>query len=178
MDQKKLTIEQDWANFANLIQHEVQPFHEQIGAKYHMNTYVFYGHDKNHKTWGDVLWKRTVRPRFGGSMPSLVPTISKPLGGKVAWDSGLGEQTVSTDIGNTLDTALFVLQDADEPGDGTVPARSGKAPSGQSGVQACVPYSGFEHEGAYKSEPRQRFALWAIIKIAYRVKQTSMAYEA
>jgi hypothetical protein len=29
-----------------------------------------------------------------------------------------------------------------------------------------------------KDEPRQRFALWAIVKIAYRVKQTSMAYPA
>jgi len=29
-----------------------------------------------------------------------------------------------------------------------------------------------------KDKPRQRFALWAITKIAHRVKQTSMAYPA
>jgi hypothetical protein len=69
----------------------------------------------------------------------------------------------------------FVLQDADENGDGTVPRHSGAAPSQHAKV--CVPYAGVAHEGAYKNEPQRRFALWAITKIAFSVRHTSMAYK-
>jgi hypothetical protein len=124
-----------------------------------------------------VTWKRTRRESYG-SVPIPQPTLSDPLGAKAVWNSGGGQQVVSTDSANASNRSLFVLQGADERGDGTVPMRSGKAPSGQRGVQVCVPYPGVEHEGAYKGEQSQRFALWAITKIAYRVKQTSMAYKA
>jgi hypothetical protein len=127
-------------------------------------------------TWGNVTWKRTRRRSYGGA-PIPEPTLSNPLSANAIWNPGLGQQVVPTDSGTALDGALFVLQDADERGDGTVPTRSGKAPSGRRGVQVCVPYPGVEHEGAYKDKQVQRFALWAITKIAYRVKQTSMAYK-
>jgi hypothetical protein len=84
---------------------------------------------------------------------------------------------VSTDSGIRLYGAVFFLQVAVERGDGTVPVRSGKPPVGQRGVQVCVSYSGIEHEPAYTNEQTQQFTLWAITKIAYRVKQTSMAYK-
>ena len=70
----------------------------------------------------------------------------------------------------------FVLQEAGENGDGTVPRRSGMEPTGRDGVQVCVPYQGIDHDGAYKNEPQQLFALWAITKIAFSVRHTSMAY--
>lgn len=73
----------------------------------------------------------------------------------------------------------FVLADAEENGDSTVPQRSGKAPAGEYGVQVCVPFAGCDHEGAYKDDPgpeRRRFTLWAITKIAYKIRNTAMAY--
>jgi hypothetical protein len=176
IDFKKATVDKEWERFSTLISRYVQPFHSDISRKYHANTYAFYGDDVNHKTWGNVIWKRTRRRHFGG-VPMPEANVSDPLVSKAIWNKGLGQQMVSTDSTNTLDAALFTLQDADEQGDGTVPVRSGNAPAGKRGVQVCVPYPGIEHEGAYKSKSGQRFALWAIVKIAYRVKQTSMAYK-
>lgn len=176
LDEEKRTTEADWKSFKGLINDSVRPFHTKISRKYHANTYVFYGDDALHKTWGNVTWKRTRRYSYG-SVPIPEPTLGNPLSAKSTWNQGLGQQVVSTDSGKAADGALFVLQDADERGDGTVPIRSGKAPAEQRGVQVCVSYSGVEHEAADKNEQSRQFTLWAITKIAYRVKQTSMAYK-
>jgi hypothetical protein len=64
-----------------------------------------------------------------------------------------------------------------ENGDGTVPIRSGRAPAGQAGVQACVAYPGVDHEGAYKERIQQLFALWAVTRIVANVKGTSLEYK-
>ena len=188
LDSKKQTVDQDWETFKDLINKHVEPFHSEISRKYHRNTYAFYGDDPELKAWGDVTWKRTVRQRLDGTMPNLVPYVSNLQGGQTMWDAGRGEQTVSVQNANTADSALFVLQEADEIGDGTVPHRSGAAPKGERGVQVCVPFSGCKHEGAYKDDPRpgltnwapqpdrRRFTLWAITKIAYEIRNTSLAY--
>jgi hypothetical protein len=84
--------------------------------------------------------------------------------------------TTKLSVNDGLTRQNIVLQDADENGDGTVPRRSGIAPTDRRGVQVCVPYQGIDHEGAYKNKPQQLFALWAITKIAFSVRHTNMAY--
>lgn len=187
LDQKKTTLNQDWELFARLILRHVKPFHTEISGKYHWCSYVFYGDDKHAKTWGDVTWKRTIGRNMDGSIPKLVPYVRDLESGQVQWDHGYGRQGVSIEGGLPGDSAYFVLQAPEETGDGTVPARSGKAPRGRKGVQACIPFSGFEHEAAYKDEPepgllnwskndeRRRFTLWAITRIAHRIQSTNMA---
>ncbi|MBY4728918.1 hypothetical protein K6V90_00010 [Cupriavidus pauculus] len=187
LDPNRQTLDQDWRGFKDLINTHVRTFHTKISGKYHPNSYVFYGDDQNAKTWGDVTWKRTISPNMDGSIPKLVPYVRDLEGGQVQWDHGYGRQGVSIEGGLPGDSAYFVLQAPDETGDGTVPARSGKAPRGRKGVQACVPFSGFGHEGAYKDEPepgllnwskneeRRRFTLWAITRIAHRIQSTDMA---
>lgn len=180
-------IDQDWLAFKDLINTYVKTFHARISRQYHPNTYVFYGDCEHGKTWGDVIWKRTVNPSPYEKAPKLVPYVRNLEGGQVQWDHGYGRLGVSIEGGLDTDSAYFVLQGAGETGDGTVPARSGKAPLGSKGVQVCVPFSGFEHEAAYKDLPkpgllnwsrndeRQRFTLWAITRIAHRIQSTDMA---
>lgn len=189
LDRHKVTLDQDWKMFKDLINRYVKPFHDGISRKYHSYSYVFYGDDEHGKTWGDVTWTRTIGRNMDGSMPKLVPYVQNLAGGQVQWDHGHGRQGVSIEGGLPGDSAYFVLQAPDETGDGTVPARSGKAPHGRKGVQACVPFSGFEHEAAYKDGPkpgltnwskndeRRRFTLWAITRIAHRIQSTDMAYK-
>jgi len=188
LDPHKRTLDQDWRAFKDLINKQVEPFHAEISRRYHSSTYVFYGDDQRAKTWGDVTWKRTIGRDLDGSVPKLVPFIRNLLGGKLLWDHGLGRLGVSIEGGLPGDSAYFVLRDADEAGDGTVPVRSGKAPLGCRGVQVCVPFANVDHEGAYKaagSDPgllnwskndeRRRFTLWAVTKIAYQIQTTDMA---
>jgi hypothetical protein len=156
-----------------LILDDVLPFHKSIGKRYHSNTYAFYGDDSVHKTWGDVVWERkitSVLKRFDS-----YAKIDDLTAGKVLRDLGQGEQELLQRTANQPIATGFVLKNAAENGDGTVPIRSGAAPAGH--VKVCVPYPGVDHEGAYKALPQQLFALWAITKIAYSIKETSMAYE-
>jgi hypothetical protein len=92
-------------------------------------------------------------------------------------NSGTGTQTFDNVVNGWHAREHFVLQDAAENGDGTVPIRSGRAPTGQSGVQACVAYPGVDHEGAYKNRPQQLFALWAVTRIVANVKGTLLEYK-
>ena len=176
LDPNKQTADQDWKKFKGLISDTVQPFHQAISHQYHCNTYAFYGDDVELKAWGDVTWKM--------SAPLNGPPINDLTSGKLGWDAGTGSPTVDYMDGR-YDRG-FTLQAADEPGDGTVPRRSGKAPAGQRGVQLCIPLKGFEHEAAYKDNSstlidftkhpeRRRLTLWAIIKIAYDIRNTAMA---
>jgi len=174
LDNQKVSTDQDWATFANLIQSKVQPFHMAISGKYHPNTYAFYGDDAQLKTWGNVAWRR-ARPQSPGFWNVPPIPLRDELNKSAAYDSGMGSQTVEVPSYGWRTRSEFVLQDADENGDGTVPRRSGAASSQYANV--CVPYSGVKHEAAYKKEPQQLFALWAITKIAFSVRHTSMAYK-
>ncbi|MGF6639952.1 esterase/lipase family protein [Paraburkholderia sp. MM6662-R1] len=176
LDPAKKGIDADWMSFAGLINNEVQPFHEAMRGKFHSTTYAFYGDDEQHKTWGDVVWKRTISPGGLVATPDQSP-LSGLMDKQPIQDSGTGTQTFDNRVNQWHTHEEFVLQDASEHGDGTVPMRSGRAPSQQPGVKACVPYPKVDHEGAYKEKPQQLFALWAITRIVMNVKGTSLEYK-
>jgi hypothetical protein len=95
--------------------------------------------------------------------------------GNVERDNGTGLQALLQQSGGAPLATNFSLRAAAENGDGTVPIRSGRILENK--VKTCVAYGGVDHEGAYKKNPQRIFALWAITKIAYEVRNTSMAYE-
>ena len=74
----------------------------------------------------------------------------------------------------------YTISGPDEPGDGTVPHRSGIAP--QKNCQSFLRVK-VGHEPAYKYEEGAdnlracQFTLRAIVKIAQAVQQTSLRYE-
>jgi pimeloyl-ACP methyl ester carboxylesterase len=174
LDPEKKTVDQDWSNFVKLIQNKVKNFQKNIAGRYHPNTYAFYGDDKELKAFGDVRWKQQVPSvlAYRGHVPPLVTLLA----GKASDDPTTGGQLVEANSGGRTVVAKFVLKDADENGDGTVPVRSGKAPGSK--AQVCVGYPGVDHEGGYKSDATRRFTLWAITKIAQNVKGTVLQYKA
>ncbi|MGS1003325.1 lipase/acyltransferase domain-containing protein [Burkholderia glumae] len=175
LDMKKENVDKDWENFQSLIDNKVKPLHASINHRYHAHTYVFYGDDKNHKTWGDVVWRRSL-PKLN-LFSTSTPPISKPLELAGKWDSRTGDQRVIDRAKQPFPPIEeFVLQPAEENGDGTVPIRSGRAPMPY--TKACVAFEGIDHEGAYNSLPCRLFALRAITRLVSNVKGTSMEYEA
>ena len=174
LDKEKKAIDQDWLDFAEIINTKVKEFHTQIAGRYHQLTYAFYGDDTNHKAWGDVVWERdrsSAALWLGGSA-----SIDDVTTGQVIRDTGMGEPMLQQRGGGTSMTTKFTVKAAGENGDGTVPIRSGRAPSQRAKV--CVPYPGVDHEGAYKHQPQRLFTLWAITKIAQNVKGTTLEYTA
>jgi hypothetical protein len=135
---------------------------------------VFYGDDAAHKSWGDVMWRRDMGDLGAFEAHRRLPPFNDPSEGDVLMNNGKGTLSIAAVKGGRMGVATFALQSANENGDGTVPTRSGHAP--RYNVKVCVGFAGVDHEAAYKNTPQQLFALWAITKIAYRVKQTSMAY--
>jgi len=174
LDPKRKNIDMDWSAYEFLINNKVRPFHEAMRGQFHRTTYAFYGDDEKHMTWGDVVWKRAASPQgaFGRKDVPIVNLLDR----KSFDDDGKGTQYIDNRIGPYHVGEKFVLQNAAETGDGTVPIRSGQAPAGKTGVQACVAYRDIDHEGAYKGRPQQLFALWAVTRIVGNVKGTSLEY--
>ncbi|SDI74393.1 Lecithin:cholesterol acyltransferase [Paraburkholderia steynii] len=162
-DEKSSNIDDDWGNYQKLIFNHVLTFHQQLQAKFHSTTYAFYGDDIAHATWGKIIWKR----KSAGN-------TTYPLDDEMSSDSGRGRVVLKSSA--TPAESTYDLQPAADSGDGTVPVRSGAAPSGFDGVKACIPYPDIDHEGAYKKEPQQKFALWAVTKIVSNVKGTTLEY--
>ncbi|WP_414441912.1 hypothetical protein [Burkholderia sp. 22PA0106] len=172
LDPEKKTIDKDWSDFEDLIQRQVRPFHEDISGKYHANTYVFYGDDETHKAYGNVTWAQQTPPRFRGGIPPMADLLET----RGSDDPATAGQLVTVMLDGKAAFATFVLRDADEHGDGTVPVRSGRAPAHH--ARACVSFAGIEHEGAYKLDATRRFTLHAITRIAQSVKGTTLDYKA
>nr|WP_082664668.1 hypothetical protein [Burkholderia ambifaria] len=173
LDKNKINLDGDWIAYANLVDKQVRVFHDAISDRYHEYTYVFYGDDEKHKTWGDVVWRHTPSKR--NLLSPSPPPISEPFKLEGKWDSFDGIQRVIDPSKKSFPPQEeFVLQSADENGDGTVPIRSARAPAPY--AKACVAFEGVEHEGAYNPLPCRLFALRAITRLVSNVKGTSMEY--
>lgn len=175
LDPEKIFVKKDWDKVVELISEEVYPFHYAIANSYHSQTYAFFGDDPSHATWGDVVWKRKL-PRFFGSRTSKTAfpdLLEQPPGTGI----GTGSYTILDVHNKSSASAKFVLQAANENGDGTVPVRSGRAPAGKRGVQICLAFPDVDHEGAYKKQTQQLFALWAITKLVGGVRGTALEYQ-
>jgi hypothetical protein len=172
LDIGKKTIEQDWRRFSDLIVKKVEPFHDSINGKYHANTYAFYGDDDKHPAFGHVTWMQHTPP----PLRRVTPPMAELLRNRGSDDPATGGQLITTIFNGKSVISKFVLRDADERGDGTVPVRSGRAPSLQ--VHACIAFAGIDHEGAFNLDATRRFTLHAITRIAQSVKGTAMDYQA
>lgn len=174
---KQAQMDADWDKFVASIDDDVEVFHRQITRKYHPNTHAFYSADASKRAYGNVIWRggnKVGESLLSGSRPSypmagraLNPnevgssrTIAAPLGG-TGWKTGVQQR--------------YTLSDPEEPGDGTVPLRSGVAPR-QHVISMLSVNVG--HEPAYKESERARlFTVRAIVKIMQNVNQTSLSYE-
>ena len=179
LTKRQAKIDGDWKIFKKLIEDVVRPFHDDIRQKYHSTSHAFYGSHTDHRSYGTVTWVGNggswLRGKRDADVLNARPldpkqintqrTVAAPLKGR-GWLKG---EHQNYKIGNP-----------DEPGDGTVPHRSGVAPTAhcQSFLRVNV-----EHEPAYKYEAGAdnlracHFTLRAIVKIAQGVQQTRLRYE-
>lgn len=187
-DQKKRLAQTslDWNLFAYTITKVVKKFHVDIRGEYHANTYAFAGVGQGALAYGNVTWTGgslfgNDRPTDSLERPALTPEELKAK--KQTENQINGMRTVKgtyTDGGwfPTMERSYFISS-PDEPGDGTVPQRSGRAVRRFSRAYAEVQVG---HEPAYKFqdgpeyERASRFTLRAIVKIAQDIRFTSLKY--
>ena len=143
---------------------EVKKFHLDISQKYPKPAYVTYGDDTEQKTWATVHWKGDELFDY-----SAVDAVSDNRKGKIS-------------VGTKDGPIPLAFGEAREPGDGTVPAASGAAPSDcgvaaifRQGDQGTGTYvntnkkgksKGYDHQDSYNDIRAQWATLYSIVKIA------------
>lgn len=175
----KAQVDAHWANFARIIQEDVRRFHAELKDQYHRHTYAFFGSHADVRAYGTVTWTGNGGGWLRGDRASDVlgaraldptekgttRTVSAPLLGE-GWQRG--------------ELQTYRISEPDEPGDGTVPHRSGAAPQRKCHAFLQVKVG---HEPAYKASQGAdnlracRFTLRSIVKIAQRVRHTSLMYD-
>lgn len=172
---KKDDIDTYWLTYAEMIKDNVRAFVEGLSQKYHSNTYAFYSCESSFASYGDIIWQsktplieqwmnrgRSRRPEDGRALDktenSTSRSVTTPLDGK-GWAQGIYQ--------------TWKLLPPQEPGDGTVPERSGRIAGHH--LRARYPVS-VQHEPAYQHAQAQQFTLRALVKIIQDVKQTTLAY--
>jgi pimeloyl-ACP methyl ester carboxylesterase len=131
-----------------------QLLHTLIENKYHPNTYAYYAADAQQPSWNEVHWK--------GDKSVNGDIKAAPL----AHDDHNGAVNLSID-GNKH---RFKIDKPQGPGDGTVPAESGEAPTPH--VAQIFRHEGkakghdsYEHQYSYNSDVAQAATLYSIVKI-------------
>ncbi|MES2316881.1 MAG: hypothetical protein V4631_05250 [Pseudomonadota bacterium] len=177
-DDYKKQLDGEWKKYAEMMILVVEPFHKALQDKYHCNTHAFYGSHADNKSFGNVTWQAKDDFELLGR-------------GKRRADIINGERTALSEIKETrtvesklFDTGLkssieqvYTISKPEEPGDGTVPHRSGVAPIKHASVKSMLRVKA-GHEPAYReSMPARRFTLRAIVQIAREVENTSLVYK-
>jgi hypothetical protein len=171
----KRQLDNDWSNYRDLVNDKVKPVIEELTGRYHHNTHAFYGNKT--PTLAELIWKGETpfldekftqgRSRFPlegrtttrmGEEVHTQRTVATPLGGD-GWKKGIYQE--------------YKIQPPTDLGDGTVPVRSAKIPKRYLQSRMSLPV---EHESAYKNTVAQKYTLWAIVKIAQKIKETTLRY--
>jgi pimeloyl-ACP methyl ester carboxylesterase len=119
-----------------------EKFHcETLNTYYHPNTYVFFGADPEHKSFGSVRWWARD-PGAGAVFTEGNLRNAATVGYGDTWGRRVRVEGKST--------LQFVPAPQDSSGDGTVPQQSGIGPNGK--VKQLFELRGFDHQGAYKND--------------------------
>jgi len=152
-------VEQD-ADYSDFIKFRrnmraAQDLQNMIDDKYHSNTYAYYGADPKQLAWNEVRWKsdKLVEGDFKTAL-----LVDDDLNGTVQL-SFKEKNKYRLEIHKALG-----------PGDGTVPAESGSAPTPY--VVQIFRHEGkekghesYDHQDSYKAKLAQAVTLYSIVKI-------------
>ncbi len=176
---RQARVDADWVAFKKIIEEKVQAFHEAIAERYHPSTHAFFGSHDNARAYGNVTWTGNGGSWLRGDRRADVlgarsldlsetgasRTVATPLQGK-GWATG--------------EHQVYRISAPDEPGDGTVPHRSGIALKDrcQSFLRVNVGHEpAFKHEDGADNLRACRFTLRAIVRLAQQVQSTALRYE-
>lgn len=174
---RKAVMDADWKAFDDLIKNKVQPFHLDLIGRYHPNTYAFFGSHTDQRAYGTVTWKGDGGSWLRGQRKADVLNARALDPSQINEDRTVAAQLEGSGWANA-EQQNYEISEPDEPGDGTVPHRSGIAP--REHVKSLLQVN-TGHEPAYYAgadlERVRRFTVRSIVKIAQGVTQTSLAYE-
>lgn len=147
-----------WATFETALD-EAEFLHDglaQADGGYHARTYAYWGADAKQLAWGDVVWKCETFNGLPLAAFRGATSLSDNANGRVQLQGSAGTFWVN-------------LQGPNEPGDGTVPRRSGRGPLGGAGVNTCRELTDMgkqDHQMSYENEAAREYTEYGILSIA------------
>ncbi|WP_136068472.1 esterase/lipase family protein [Modicisalibacter radicis] len=146
-------LHEAWESYAKLVSHDVAKFHADTQGKFHTNTYLFYSDSDAHPSYGTVTWR-------GGEVSYGSDTL---MSARMMNQYGERRMIAEHDSRGRPRFCQYTISDADEPGDGTVPVRSGSRGVSQARESLAI---ATEHEPAYNQEAARWFTLASLLEIA------------
>ncbi|WP_311775710.1 acetyltransferase [Enterobacter sp. Y17] len=158
IDKVEKIYNQNWKEYFEMMKDKVRPFITDLDNKYHLNTYVFYGHKIDSD--GTLTWRKTSihYPKniheSDRQLPNNYREISLPFNR----------------------SQMYEVTSSKTPGDGTVPVESLSAICRNSEIKSVLATS-VDHQGAYdvsslkdiKDRPALQFTLRAIVKMVQEI---------
>ncbi|MGQ4696165.1 lipase family alpha/beta hydrolase [Enterobacter asburiae] len=158
IDKVEKIYSQNWKEYFEMMKDKVRPFITDLDNKYHLNTYVFYGHKIDSD--GTLTWRKTCihYPKniheSDRQLPNNYREISLPFNR----------------------SQMYEVTSSKTPGDGTVPVESLSAICRNSEIKSVLATS-VDHQGAYdvsslkdiKDRPALQFTLRAIVKMVQEI---------
>jgi pimeloyl-ACP methyl ester carboxylesterase len=137
---------------------QAKRFHmEVLGTYYHPQTYVFYGDDDAHASFGSCRWTATSQHSVLSAEKLKKGTL------RSSNDAQVDERCVDFEGGLTL---RFKHSIQDTSGDGTVPSHSGAGL--EKSVLQAFRVHGFDHQGSYSDPAMQALTLHLIAKLVQK----------
>jgi len=154
LEDQRRKLDKAWTIYAEIIASDVAKFHEVMSEQFNTNTYLFYSNSNDHMSYGTVYWRgedlsnRHLRHR------------AVMIHNQMGTQRSIQETDAQSDRRRYL---RYTISEPDEPGDGTVPARSGSIGSRQAKESLRVATG---HEPAYNDTYARWFTLGSILEIA------------
>lgn len=178
----KETMLEAWDSFRQKLR-IAKKFHYDLGGYYHPQTYAHYGADEKRKTWNTITWR--LESKKDGTIKAQPPIATQAadyalvsdfvkLGvcflrnTATAGDMLVNENGVGVIRPYAGDAYRAAMMPVDDPGDGTVPSHSGKAPAAQ--AQFAASMAGFTHQDSYLDEKVRSVTLYSILHLAKLAK--------
>ncbi|ELY2664069.1 hypothetical protein SMC03_003985 [Cronobacter sakazakii] len=164
--------EQEWSAYTQRIQHVVYDFIEGLNGHYHPNTWAFYGYSNKYASDEYLIWKSV---RWYPKEVNL-SSFRQLAGPGVTTPDKVNIPVPPTQRQDTVLNKQYELLSSGSPGDGTVPAKSGRI--AWSGIKSLLAAE-VDHEGAYVSRVEMgeemsvalNFTLRAIVKIVQELPE-------
>jgi pimeloyl-ACP methyl ester carboxylesterase len=139
-----------------------EDFHRWLSDYYHPATFAYYGHDKEHPSYGQIRWVAQEPP--AGTNVAMTPANIRDA--RYLVHEPDGARTVEVDGKLVL---IFAVEPQESGGDDTVPHQSAAGPSGK--VKQLFPTRGYKHQESYKHPDTLLLTRYCIVKLVQEMEK-------
>jgi hypothetical protein len=145
----------------------VQNFHRLISGTFHPNSYAHYGADRDHQSFGEVVWEiKNCADPAGWQNWSIVSDSRQGKLGLKARNKKENKNIDASVSDGKVSSVYAEIHPPTSPGDQTVPAKSADHQLNSGMFKGIFRQVGYEHQSSYKDPGAVASTLYSILRIA------------